>query len=61
MRVLEHRGNLALLLVVMALLCAVCIAAPIARESYITRKSHLYDAGITLQSPHVRALNTGGR
>ena len=30
-------------------------------EHYITRKSNLYDAGVTLQSPHVRALNTGGR
>jgi hypothetical protein len=30
-------------------------------EPFIARKSTLYDAGITLDGPHVRALNTGGR
>ena len=31
------------------------------REPYITRKSHLLAAGVTLQDPHIRALNTGMR
>ena len=28
---------------------------------YITKKSHLLAAGVTLQEPHIRALNTGMR
>ena len=30
-------------------------------ERYITKKSHLLAAGVSLQEPHVRALNTGMR
>lgn len=30
-------------------------------ESFITRKSHLHAQGVTLQEPHIRALNSGMR
>ena len=29
-------------------------------ESFISRKSSLYDAGVTLQLPHIRALGASG-
>lgn len=46
-----------------SLIAAIAVSSqPEAKERFfITRKSHLYDAGVTLQEPHVRALNTGGR
>ena len=31
------------------------------KEGFITRKSRLHEAGVRLQTPHIRALNTGGR
>ena len=30
-------------------------------ERFITRKSHLHAQGVTLQEPHIRALNSGMR
>ena len=49
------------LLVLVVVILASPIASPVIEGYYVTRRSHLIAAGVTLQEPHVRALNTGMR
>jgi hypothetical protein len=57
--------GLAVLLAALLLAAVVAPRLPVAARArerfFITRKSHLYDAGVTLQGPQMRALMTGMR
>lgn len=49
------------LLVLLLVFVVLVLASPVIEGYYVTRRSHLIAAGVTLQEPHVRALNTGMR
>jgi hypothetical protein len=51
----------AALLVIQLAVLAVTVSVRSNEHFHISRKSSLYDAGVTLQAPQVRALTTGGR